>query len=484
MKRSYCLMGFLAFLCCVSTAQAGPFDDFNIYYINGVQNSQSDAADSKRELNRLILPDAPTANVNTLYQWNDKLIAELYEVYRQSYSDGSREKYKNFWLWLNKLNLAPDAFIKNILYPTLAKYDERTYTQNPDLQAMISELKRATKTRKKTILIAHSQGNFFANQIVSDLQTSSPDLLPCVGVVAIATPATYVAGSGPYTTLANDMVINLGRAAFPWSPLPASPTTPVFNTKDLSGHLLVPSYLETLPSRIRSQILDVANRLNQTCVAPPSSCGAPISSTGSSGTRQYLLTIGQGAQSVTANFEAYSIPDGLVLSANGVKLAGTNGLVSGYNSYTFTFDSQKFGTTQLWAEVTGNTDPGTAWALCVDCNNPAGSTCGPSLQTRSVNIDLSYNPYANEWLCTTGNMTVDNMAIGSIVPGKLTTVPLTPGSEPHQLLAPQAGCACLKRLGCFNDPKAEFQFTYKDGAGKPVYFATPLTNKYLNFVIQ
>ncbi len=342
--------GLLTILCGVSATLAGPFDDFNLYFVNGMDNSQDQAETSKKALQTLVVPDAPNTNVDRLYNSTEGVLADLLETYRLGSLDSSQEEYKNFWRWLDNLNLAPAWYMNNIYGPTLAKYNETAYAQFTDLPLMLTKLnsKAQATSRKKTILVAHSEGNFYANQIVNNLQTTNPSLAPCVGVVAVATPAIYVAGGVPYTTLRNDVVINLARDNFPWGSqiLPPSPPDLLFNSKDLSGHAFVPSYLEPLNARIRGHVVDVANQISAKveCAPPPTtSCGTPISASGSSGSYQYALTA-QGTPTVTATFESYSIPDELELYANGVKLAGTGGLVSGFRSYSIPFDSQKLGT--------------------------------------------------------------------------------------------------------------------------------------------
>lgn len=481
MKRSYLLTVFFLFPFSIPAVLAGTFDDFNIYFVNGIHNDQREADKSKRALQNYVIPDA--ANVDKLYNSTEGVLSDLLETHRLGSEDSSREKYKNFWLWLDKLNLAPQWYLTKIYYPTLAKYDERAYTQNPDLQIMLAKLQAKAQSRKKTILVAHSEGNFFANTIVNNLQSSNSGLAACTGVVAVATPATYVAGAGPYTTLRNDVVINAARDIFPWGGqiLPPSPPDLLFNSKDLSGHQFVPSYLEPLSSRIRVHMVDVANQISaKTECASSAPCGTPIDSGGSTGTYNYVQTIGQGAQTVTANFESYSIPDQLEIFAGGTKLASTNGLVSGFKELSFAFDSAKLGTTQLTARVTGNSDSNTAWKLCVTCSS--GTSCSWTPQRRSVKITMTYDT-TSWWYCTAGNISVDGASLGNLSSGSTISTTLTAGAENHLLSAPGAGCTCTIYTGCLRDAAAKYWISYKDGAGKSQVITTPLTRQ-LGFIIN
>lgn len=489
MKRSY-LLALLLSLFSTSTVLAGAFDDFNIYFVNGINNERGDADKSRRILRQLALPDAPVANVDKLYNTTEGVLSDLLETYRLGAID---KNYKNFWQWLDKPSAAPEWFQK-IYYPTLAKYNETLYTQDPDLSTMLTKLKTKAQFRKKTILVAHSEGNFYANMIANNLRSTDPGLATCMGIVAVASPATYVSGAGPYTTLSNDSVINYARTWFPWGSqiLPSSPSEPVYNIKkdefgrlfvpDESGHQFVPSYLEPLNSRIRNHVVDVANQISAKPECAPSSppCGTPIDSGGSTGTYDYVQTIGSGTQTVTANFEAYRIPDQLEIFAGGTKLASTDGLVSGFKQLSFTFDSAQLGTTQLTARVTGNSDSNTLWKLCVACSS--GTSCSWVPQRRAVNISMSYQ-WTSQWFCTAGNVSVDGSSLGNLSSGSSINTTLTAGAESHLLSAPSAGCICTKTLGCSTNPDAKYTISYKDGTGKTRLISAPLA-KQLGFIIN
>lgn len=434
-------------------------------------NELSEASDSAKALRALSLPDAPEANVQYLYNQNEDFLAQMIEIFNQSGMDGSREKFKNFWFLVNRMDLAPPRFIDRVLYPTLAKFDEYTYTRDVDLQMMIAELQRqASNGKKKTVLVAHSQGNFYANQIKNNLQTSDPGLAACLAVVGVASPATYVAGGGPYTTASNDKVIGFARGLLPWgnSILPHSGISSGFRLNDPFAHEFVDSYVDPFRTRIRNHVVDAANviKLNPKC----SDCGAPINSAGSTGTHEFVKTIGTGRQTVTVNFEAYSIPDKLEIFAGGKVLAATNGFVQGLHQLVFTFDSAALGTTQITARVTGNSDTNTQWKLCLDCS---GSTCGWVSEVRSVNIryhDAS-DPF-HQWSCASGDVSVDSKFLGRIAAESSVVVKLTAGGD-HQLASARSGCVCTQTLGCsVAPPSPKFTVTYVDGSGVSHYHTT------------
>jgi hypothetical protein len=77
-----------------------------------------------------------------------------------------------------------------------------TYVKDPDLDAHVARYTADLTEGKRVIVVAHSQGNFYANKAHEHLSSTAG-----FGIVAVATPASYTAGNGPYTTLTNDEVI-------------------------------------------------------------------------------------------------------------------------------------------------------------------------------------------------------------------------------------------------------------------------------------
>ncbi|MBT8050986.1 MAG: hypothetical protein KJO70_07300, partial [Gammaproteobacteria bacterium] len=103
---------------------------------------------------------------------------------------------------------------------------------------------------------------------------------------------------------------------------------------------------------------------------PPIPCGNPLTAQGSSEGYQGTYELGSTAGAVPVEFEAYNIPDGLVISANNAAdtpLIDTGGLISGRHTYSFNHNPASLGTTQVNVEVEGNQDPGTAWYIVVGC---------------------------------------------------------------------------------------------------------------------
>lgn len=95
----------------------------------------------------------------------------------------------------------------------------------------------------------------------------------------------------------------------------------------------------------------------------------PVSASGANFTFRRVVKVKSG-DSITYDFEAYTIPDGLKISDGSTTYADTGGLISGNRSGSFTVSPSTNGF--LTIIVSGNVDPGTEWDVLVD--RTAGST--------------------------------------------------------------------------------------------------------------
>lgn len=77
-----------------------------------------------------------------------------------------------------------------------------------DLEVVLSEINGAVTQDENILLVPHSQGGLYANSVYARLISGTvPRESDKVGIYAIATPASYVAGGGGYLTSHKDLVI-------------------------------------------------------------------------------------------------------------------------------------------------------------------------------------------------------------------------------------------------------------------------------------
>jgi len=342
----------------------------HIFYVNGMNNDISKASKSAEAIKNKLFWYTNSIKVNLAYQADENDMDEILEAAIQMGIDD----YSAFWRWLADIESAPQWFKDKVL-DLAAEADEFTYVNDMDLQSHVGEYLSAIDAGEKVVLVGHSQGNFYANRAWSYIDSAYGNKSESIGVVGVATPATYVAGSGPYvdlyghepyTTLTNDVVIWFLRNYV--NPLIKTPTNTNINLADLSGHAFINSYLGTsgLQSQIKSHILNVADITNN-CPIP---CGSSVSASGGKNGFTDQVELGTEGGKVQLEFEAYFIPDQIQVFASNpdhTLLESTNGLVSGFYSFEFDFDSVALGTSQVDVVVTGNNNPDTLWTFTLGC---------------------------------------------------------------------------------------------------------------------
>jgi hypothetical protein len=377
----------IAFSCLLLTLMLVPSaycadGETTYFFINGMNVAPDEAPRLRQRLQTRVLLDVPSGDVKNLYQDNDAAFSTMIDRVRaQGNADSQRELFKNFWKWLDDLSLAPSSFRQQ-----LATLDEAAYVQSAWLQPMVAALRdNYYNKRRKAVVVAHSQGNFYANQLVNYLRSFDPAVAACVTVVGVATPATYVANSGSYETRSDDTVINLARVDFPWgrSILPPtwSPTGPDL-VPDPSGHTLIGSYLgpNSLSQRIRNDVLSGKQSLDATgsaCVLPQ--VCSPLRTSGGSG--NYLVShfLGTGARDVSVRTDLGGLLDAElrmnICDADGVRFCwfSGNGNVGPGTTFRFKFHFDAAVNATAGIEILLEASGHSNWNLCVDCGD--GSTC-------------------------------------------------------------------------------------------------------------
>jgi hypothetical protein len=128
-----------------------------------------------------------------------------------------------------------------------------------DLKTILLKLYPEITTRK-ILLVGHSQGTFYTNEIYDYLINNGVPK-ESMAVYNVATPASFVSGNGGYLTSSNDKVINLVRSIAPKVnaelPLPANITIPLNSQESadlFGGHSFSGVYLANESLRIVSDI--------------------------------------------------------------------------------------------------------------------------------------------------------------------------------------------------------------------------------------
>ncbi len=170
------------------------------------------------------------------------------------------------------------AGVGDILMSVYQKIFDNETVQDYDLIEMLKSASEKIKTQK-LLLIAHSQGNFYANSFydkVAGKQGGVP--AESIGVYSIATPSGRVAGGGKWLTSDTDKVIAGVVGRVPFKNI-MSPNTHIElqNDDDTAGHNFKDIYLKYRSAEIVSDIQVSLNRLsenasqneNKSCLSPP-----------------------------------------------------------------------------------------------------------------------------------------------------------------------------------------------------------------------
>ncbi|MFA5791909.1 MAG: immunoglobulin-like domain-containing protein [Candidatus Paceibacterota bacterium] len=132
-----------------------------------------------------------------------------------------------------------------------------------DLAKMLNDASQRVKTQK-LLLVAHSQGNFYANSfydVVADKMGGVPS--QSIGVYSVASPASRVAGYGKYMTSSTDSVIENLRWKSVLYIMPANEDIKLPEGSTSNGHSFSDIYLEYRGSKIVSDIKSSLDKLKE-----------------------------------------------------------------------------------------------------------------------------------------------------------------------------------------------------------------------------
>jgi hypothetical protein len=236
-----------------------------VFFGNGVWNTCSDANQSAMVLAsaaRDVLSSDEYAKTSFQMTCNPTRghIADVWRATKQRFSSDSAA----FLRALGGINLMPD-FLRDALVDKADEIGASAAVDDPTLQQHVDIYNREILEGKKVVVVAHSQGNFYANLAYQNLPA---EYRPSFGIVSVANPDSYVAGEGPYTTLFGDLIIG----AIPLAKRANTANSLLPDFKDLSGHMFLASYMPA-GSNSRKQILRDLKQQIETLEPPPNPAG-------------------------------------------------------------------------------------------------------------------------------------------------------------------------------------------------------------------
>ena len=212
-----------------------------IYFGNGVLNSPSQAREAKNALESFLKYDLLGQDVvfQIAYNPTEGVIGDLIETFKQK---GLGANLKTFiplylaiveftfsgkWAFLNQYIIAS---VKEVVIEYMtkkfpetlkglqAKMEDPSFT-DPVVESMKAMYKKDSADGYRVLVVAHSQGNLYANVVYGRLRQEIPDKIKSFAIAAIATPASRVAYSSGdandiskrYVTSSSDQIINALR---------------------------------------------------------------------------------------------------------------------------------------------------------------------------------------------------------------------------------------------------------------------------------
>lgn len=281
MRRIFCVVLVLFTICSTQILHAGTScieqePGTVVVFGNGIMNTKTDAEDSRDRLKLLLLSTLPSEEFSKLkfklaYNKSYGFLRDLYESAKQKL--GSDSTITSFWRWVGNWDAMPDA-LQDSAKELALRFDFSTQVAPEDLANHVAFYRSSILEGNKVLVVSHSQGNFFANAAYSLLFVGEGAIsdVESFGIVSVATPASYVAGDGPYTTLVEDAVIAAVAFVTPLDTLPPLPpnVTNILSgaeDSDLKGHSFLSEYMATGSNTVEKIMSDIVTMLD-TLISP------------------------------------------------------------------------------------------------------------------------------------------------------------------------------------------------------------------------
>lgn len=251
---------------------SGNIKPYSLYFVNGVGNDWESAQTSVGALKDLIGME----NQIEYKDWfqpseyrQNALFSEAYEVLRQKYGDyESNPNFKAVWSVFMRWHFGVPNKLNASLVPVFEEIRARKmreeWVADVDLRRLTKSINRDLYSGQKVILVAHSQGNFYANLAWEYFNQKNNGTSERIGIISVANPAARVADGGPHTTLHEDKVMSSVRKLFPSTTIASNFRGG--NVGEFSGHKFVKTYLKfgsLIREEILSNILEVMGKLKE-----------------------------------------------------------------------------------------------------------------------------------------------------------------------------------------------------------------------------
>ena len=180
-----------------------------LFFANGMFNDKGDAEESLAAL--ISKTEGRFSSNDIAYNFNETPLLQILQVFWQKRRSDQRFR----WSYFSQMDGPPE--VKASIQEKVKEMTKEFYVRDADLRNHVALYKRYLKAKKSIVIVAHSQGNFYANGAFEYLQDEQNEQTPDneflnakdlrLKIVGVASPDSYVAGNGSYRTLKSDGVI-------------------------------------------------------------------------------------------------------------------------------------------------------------------------------------------------------------------------------------------------------------------------------------
>jgi hypothetical protein len=237
-------------------------DTTEIYFVNGVWNTLAQARDGQNILQDAYQTSAQSQYPNQTfefklaYNYHASKVRDVIEVIGQKLNEIADEdantltaaQYFNLYMTVKSFeDVVPSQ--ARPLTVVIEEYLAGRITEAVTASSHIQKYQTDLQEGKRVLLVAHSQGNLFANQAIAALMDEYGS---SIGLLGVASPAALTYNNSPYYTAHDDRVIDALRIIHDVLPSNIENDPGVFNDdRDFSNHQFNSSYLASgLNSRI------------------------------------------------------------------------------------------------------------------------------------------------------------------------------------------------------------------------------------------
>jgi hypothetical protein len=211
-----------------------------VIFINGVQSTFDDSVASMLVLKGNLKAKKLDKNFvyGNAYNTSNGFFSDLWQVFQQK--NNETQDAKNFWRMLDG-GTAQAGWMSQAIYD---KYlNAFSSSSMPELPEHLKIYRQYLAEGRKLVLVAHSQGNLYANAEQNMLISGPKNMQGKVSSVGTASPAQHLMPGSSYITSSWDQVINGLRLIK--TTLPSNISIGFHPTQDIMGHSFVKIYMNT-----------------------------------------------------------------------------------------------------------------------------------------------------------------------------------------------------------------------------------------------